>query len=254
MKKSELEARYVELIKSFIRAKVKEANAGGAVVGLSGGLDSAVTAKLCIEALGNKNVLLLILPGKITKWDDTKDAIEFAKTWKANYKVIDISKIADNFVLEKATREEYGNIQARVRMILLYFFANKLNYLVVGTGNKSERLVGYFTKYGDGACDILPLGNLYKTQVRELAKGLGIHHKIIAKVPSAGLWKGQTDEKELGISYKKLDMILMKLEKGLSCKEIAKELDLPSREAGRVKKMIESSEHKRALPAIPEVR
>ncbi|MDI6887243.1 MAG: NAD(+) synthase, partial [Candidatus Thermoplasmatota archaeon] len=104
MKKSELEARYVEIIKSFIRAKVKEANAGGAVVGLSGGLDSAVTAKLCIEALGNKNVLLLILPGKITKWDDTKDAIEFAKTWKANYKVIDISKIADNFVLEKATR------------------------------------------------------------------------------------------------------------------------------------------------------
>ncbi|MCM8796180.1 MAG: NAD+ synthase, partial [Candidatus Omnitrophica bacterium] len=193
---------------------VKRAKAKGVVIGLSGGIDSSVTAILAKEALG-ENLIALILPCKSSK-EDLEDAKLIAKKFKLKTKIVDLSKIYDilvNQILPKGNRISYANLKARLRMLVLYYFANKLNYLVCGTGNKSEINVGYFTKYGDGATDILPLGDLLKFEVRILAKDLGIPKKVVNKKPSAGLWPGQTDEGEMGITYKDLDDILLRMEK-----------------------------------------
>jgi NAD+ synthase len=133
-----------------------------------------------------------------------------------------------------------GNVKARLRMVVIYYYANLYNYLVCGTGNKTERMLGYFTKYGDGACDILPLGDLYKGEVRALAQTLGIPQKIIEKVPNAGLWQGQTDEGEIGYSYEEMDKALCDIEQGTVETDIAKKLMM----------MINRTEHKRRLPKI----
>ncbi|HIP57929.1 MAG TPA: NAD(+) synthase, partial [Archaeoglobus profundus] len=142
----------------------------------------------------------------------------------------------------------------RVRMTICYYYANSLGYLVAGTGNKSELMTGYFTKYGDGGVDFLPIGDLYKTEVFELAKYLGVPEKIIKKIPSAGLWAGQTDEDELGITYNKLDTILKGLEIGYSPNEICKIYNVKEEDVRRVIHLIESSKHKRELPPIVKVR
>jgi NAD+ synthase len=144
-------------------------------------------------------------------------------------------------ILPPADRKAKGNLKARLRMLVIYYFANKFNYLVAGTGNKSELLMGYFTKYGDGAVDFLPLGGLLKREVRLLAEAAGIPSRIINKPPTAGLWQGQTDESEMGISYKELDDILFNLERGRKPKTSVRNLS-------KVKALIKTSEHKR-LPA-----
>ncbi|MEW5760546.1 MAG: NAD(+) synthase, partial [Candidatus Thermoplasmatota archaeon] len=146
-----------------------------------------------------------------------------------------------------------GNLKARIRMLLLYAYANSKNLIVVGTGNKTELLCGYFTKFGDGGADILPIGDLYKTQVREMARFLEIPEKIINKVPSAGLWKGQTDEDELGIKYEKLDKILYGIELGLDKNEISNKVELPIKEVERIMNMVELTKHKRKFPLIPKI-
>lgn len=246
---------YVNVIKSFIKARVNEADASGVVIGLSGGLDSAVTTKLCVEALGKEKVSCLLLPTEVTPEDDTNDAVALAKNLKVKHKIINISGIVEKIasIIHGKGKKEMGNIHARTRMTVLYYFANKKNYLVVGSGNKTELLMGYFTKHGDGACDILPLGDLYKTQVREIAKHLKIPEKIINKTPRAGLWAGQTDEKELGIRYEMLDKILYGMEKGLKNNEIAKSLDIPVSEIKRIKNIVASTKHKRKMPEIARI-
>ena len=228
----------------WMEDKVTEAKAKGIVFGLSGGLDSAVVAALSIRIFP-QNTLAIIIPCHSLE-ADINDALDFINKFNIPYKIIDVSKVYDSFIHLLNDKEKEGsfklakvNIKPRLRMTTLYYFANKLNYLVVGTGNKSELMIGYFTKYGDGGADILPLGNLLKSQVRELAEYLGIPKKIINKLPSAGLWEGQTDEKEIGISYEQLDKYL-KTGK-LNNKIIEK----------KIQDKITKSAHKRTTPEKP---
>ena len=180
-----------------------------AVLGLSGGVDSALVLWLCVQALGPKNVFAYHLP-YLEKTDDEKDANMWAGELCCFYEIVPIQHAADALVksTQSADRIAIGNIIARTRMNALYAFARQHQALVVGTGNKSELLAGYFTKYGDGGVDVLPLGNVYKTRVFSMAKEVGVPESIISKTPTAGLWEGQTDEGEMGIRYEKLDQIL----------------------------------------------
>ncbi len=225
-------------IANWIKARVKKAKAKGIVVGLSGGVDSALCAALCKKALGKK-LLGLIMPCH-SDTGDIADALMFSKKFNIRTKKIDLTKTYDLLrrLYPPGGKTALANVKPRLRMITLYYFANSLNYLVCGTGNKSELITGYFTKYGDGGADILPLGDILKTEVRHLARAMGIPKKIIDKAPSAGLWKGQTDEGEMGITYDNLDDILSKLKKGLKTKS---EL---------VKRKIKQSQHKLSLPPV----
>lgn len=231
----------------FIKRKVEEADAEGVVIGLSGGVDSATTLFLCVEALGNDKILALMIPWEINKKEDTEDAIQMCEKLEVKYRVIKIDPILESFgsILDLSDKLVKGNLIARIRMCILYYFANKDKLLVVGAGNKSEHLQGYFTLHGDIACDFLPLGNLYKTEVKELAKELGVPKKIIEKQPSAGLWEGQTDEEELGISYEELDKILPLIEKNVSVENIHQKIGFGKDKILRVKKRFEKTNFKR---------
>lgn len=235
-----------ELISDWIKRKVEEARAKGVVVGLSGGLDSSVTAILCKMALPD-NTLALIMPC-FSSSADIKDAKFIANKHNIETKLIDLShdfssllKTLDPLAHDRKANMAIANIKPRLRMITLYYFANKLNYLVVGTGNRSELSIGFFTKYGDGGVDILPLGNLLKTEVKELAKELGVPATIIKKVPSAGLLPGQTDEDEIGMKYEEIDRILSAIDSH----------DLTQcdpKKVAKIKYMIEKSRHKIESP------
>ena len=233
-------------IANWIKLRVEQAQAKGVVVGLSGGLDSACVAILSKAALGS-NVLGLILPCQSDP-EDEKLARLVAENIGLKTEKIVLDLIYDKLCesLPSAGRNISANLKPRLRMISLYYFANKMNYLVVGSGNKSELIVGYFTKYGDAGVDILPLGGLLKTEVRELAKELGVTDEIIKRTPSAGLWEGQTDESELGLSYEDLDKAIGALETGNT-------QDFSSKEVlDKVKELIRLSEHKRSSIPIFE--
>ncbi|MDI6840271.1 MAG: NAD+ synthase [bacterium] len=231
-------------ISKWIKDCVDEGGADGVVLGLSGGVDSSVVAVLSKFALG-ECVLGLIMPC-YSEMSDEEDAMLVAKKFDIRTERVVLDSIYDRLIeiIPQTGRSSVkdkvclANLKARLRMVTLYYFANKLNYLVAGCGNKSELITGYFTKYGDGGVDILPLGGLLKTEVIELAKELKIQDKIILKPPSAGLWQGQTDEVELGISYTELDKAILAIETG-------KEMGVDSRIISKVKKLIQSSEHKR---------
>ncbi len=198
-------------ITEFVQNKVSEANADGLVVGLSGGIDSTVAAFLACEAVGKENVFGVVLPSTTTPTEDKLHGTTIAQLLGINYKEMAIDSILNEFLSVAQLEEDIlaiGNLKARIRMSIIYFYANSKNYLVCGTGNKSEISIGYFTKHGDGACDIEPIGDLYKTDVYELAKYLEIPQEIIDKPPRAGLWNNQTDEDEIGMTYKLLDKIL----------------------------------------------
>lgn len=229
---------------NWMEDKVIKAKAEGVLFGLSGGLDSAVVAALSIRIFPQNTLAIIISCHSLEA--DINDALDFINKFNIPYKIIDVSKVYDSFIHLLNDKKNEGsfklaeaNIKPRLRMITLYYFANKLNYLVVGTGNKTELTIGYFTKYGDGGADILPLGNLLKSQVKKLAEYLGIPKKIINKPPSAGLWEGQTDEEEIGISYNQLDKYL-KAGK-LNNKIIEK----------KIQDKITQSVHKRTTPAKP---
>ncbi len=149
---------------------------------------------------------------------------------------------------------ERGNISARCRMIVMYNLAKKRNYIVVGTSNQSEIMMGYFTKFGDGACDITPLANMYKTEVRQMAAFLDIPQPILDRPPSAGFWVGQTDEDEMGIVYEKLDVILYGLEQGRSDKAISADTDVPIEKVREIREEVRRMEHKRLLPMRPSIQ
>ncbi|WP_175059915.1 NAD+ synthase [Thermococcus sp. 2319x1] len=248
-------AEVIHKLISFIQEKVSESKAKGVVLGISGGVDSATVAYLAAKALGNGKVLGLIMPYYMNQ--DVEDALLVCKKLGIEHKLISIKEIVDafeksiGFELDKVSR---GNLMARTRMILLYAHANSRNYLVLGTSNKSEFLTGYFTKWGDGASDYAPLINLYKTEVWEIAKRLGVPERIITKKPSAGLWEGQSDEDELGISYKLLDEILYRLvDLKMEKNKIAEELNLPIDKVEHVEYLVKKSEHKRRLPVGPKI-
>jgi len=198
---------------SFIRKYFKQAGKKMAVVGVSGGLDSALTLVLCVRALGRQNVLAVLLPSSSNSKKDQKDAKKLAKKLKVKTVHSDIEPALYTFGWLSENRIGRANLSARIRMAVLYSLAHKYDGLVVGTGNKSELLLGYFTKHGDGGADILPIGGLYKTEVKQLAARVGIPKRILAKPPSPALWVGQTAEGELGFSYEEADKILRALEK-----------------------------------------
>jgi len=227
-----------EEISNWIAERVKEAKAEGVVFGLSGGVDSACVAVLCQRVLGN-NALGLILPYH-SQPEDVKYADLVAEKFGIKTVRVVLANIYDDFLgrLPKSSNLVRGNLKPRLRMATLYYFANLHNYLVVGTGNKSELTVGYFTKYGDGAADILPLGGLLKTDVRKLARELDIPEEIIKRMPSAGLWDNQTDEGELGLSYEELDKTILAIETN-NLQSVSPEI------LRRVKDLIQGSNHKR---------
>lgn len=236
----------VEVLVAWLAREIKAAGAKGAVFGLSGGIDAAVTGALCKKACGDET-LGLILPC-FSNPQDVEDAKLVAEALGLSYRVIDLDDIyllaAGRLSGEKVKGDErepaFYNIKPRLRMIALYHWAARLNYLVVGTSNRSERMTGYFTKYGDGGVDLMPLGNLVKSEVRALARCLGIPEKIISKPPSAGLWAGQTDEGEMGLTYEDLDRYLLT---GEGAPEVVK----------RLREMEEKTAHKRRMPPLPEV-
>jgi len=244
------------IIKDFIKTYVDNSGCTGVVIGLSGGVDSAVVAKLCRQVLGKKNTRCVFLPNDTTPDLDFKHLDLIIKKLDLLCEKKEITNIVneiDKYCIIKPDKLAKANIKARIRMTLLFEYANMTNSLVCGTSNKSELLVGYFTKYGDGGVDIQPIGDLYKTQVFELARFLKIPKEIILKPPAAGLWKGQTDEKELGISYKNLDIILTGLEYKMNFNEIAKKAGVKISDVERIHKMRIKSQHKRRAPLIPKI-
>ena len=244
------------IIIDFIKTYVQNSGCKRVVLGLSGGIDSSVAAVLCKEAVGEKNVLCLFMPDDVTPSDDRKHQEILLKKFDLQSKTIDIGAIVQQIqkaCFENPGKISFSNIKARTRMILLYSYANETNSLVCGTSNKSEMLIGYFTKYGDGGNDFQPLGDLYKTQIFQLARYLKIPKPLISKPPSAGLWRGQTDEKELGMSYEKLDKILYGLEQRLDVDEIQQIVDVKKSDVDRIRQMIKKSQHKRRTPLIPKI-
>jgi NAD+ synthase len=228
----------IEDLTHWIRHQVKMAGAQGVVLGLSGGLDSSVAAVLCKRALGDA-VYGLILPCHSNPLDESH-ALLLAETFDITTETIDLTPAFDLLVslLPGGSRLSVANVKPRLRMITLYYYANERGYLVVGSSNKSELQTGYFTKYGDGGADLLPLGGLLKTQVRQVAGGLDIPPEIIEKPPSAGLWEGQTDEGELGISYEELDGALVALQGSQAHGSDDEVME-------KVRRMVSRSHHKR---------
>jgi len=249
-----------DIIVEFIKEKTSEAGVKGAVVGLSGGIDSALTAYLTVEALGKENVLGIHMPElNLTPAEDVLDATEVAERLGIEFKTIDISEILSGFmntVPESSDSNSHanGNLKARIRMCVLYHYSNMMSRMVMGTGNKTEILLGYFTKYGDGGVDIEPIGDLYKTEVREMAALVGIPEEIITKAPSARLWAGQTDEDELGITYELVDRFLALLLEGETPQVAQNTLGLTSIQRDSVVKRINVNLHKQKAPAIAELR
>jgi NAD+ synthase len=244
----------------WLRRQLSRSGANGFVVGLSGGIDSAVVARLC-QAAAPANILAAIMPCH----SDPQDEV-YARLLADHFGIptvrVDLSPVHDVLVedlrylaehLPEAqraaahppddlrARAPMANVKPRLRMTTLYFLANTLNYLVAGTGNRSELAIGYFTKHGDGGVDLLPIGHLLKGDVREAARELGVPEDILVRPPTAGLWAGQTDEEEMGFTYAELDACLAKGPDSVS-PALAK----------RIERLVRQTEHKRAVPPTPD--
>lgn len=246
--------RAIESIHRFITGMVENANAKGVAVGVSGGVDSALTLKLCCDALGAERVHALLMPEHAGTADD-KDAEAFARELGAVIHRYSIGQVITELreITGFSSQRTLGNMKPRLRMLLLYAVANEYTLLVAGTSNKSEIMTGYFTKYGDGASDMCPIGSLYKTQVWELARALGLPRHFIEKKPTAGLWEGQTDEGEMGISYSELDRILVAMENGKDEQETHRSTGVSVELVSHVYAMVNSSAHKRITPPVAQI-
>lgn len=246
----------ITVIKLFMKTYVKNARSDSVVLGLSGGVDSAVAAVLCQQVFGEKNTHCLFLPDEATPEKDRHDVKILADQFGLQVDEKDITSLVNTFLTETESSDDKlvkANAKARLRMVMLYAYANKTKSLVCGTSNKSELLIGYFTKYGDGGVDLMPLGDVYKTNVWEMAKKLDLPLCMIEKPPTAGLWKGQTDEKELKMSYETLDQILVGLERKMGFDQIAELLQVPIVDVDRIHDMRVCSQHKRNMPLIPKI-
>ncbi|MFW9964295.1 MAG: NAD+ synthase [Candidatus Sifarchaeia archaeon] len=243
-----------EIIVNFIKDYVSQAKVAGVILGLSGGIDSSLVATLACEAIGPDRVQCIMLPVDAQKdAENIANAVDLAEALQMKHELFELKEAIAAYNSLSLNRVALGNLTARLRMATWYARANQENLLVIGTGNKTEMMIGYFTKYGDGGTDILPIGDLYKENVRSLSRYMGVPKKIIDKVPSAGLWKGQTDEGEIGVSYAELDSILyLKLERGMSEEEIAG-WGIDKTKVQKVLKMMKDSEHKRKPLPVPRV-
>jgi NAD+ synthase len=241
-----------KVLVTFIKDAVYKNNFKNAIVGVSGGIDSAVVLALVQRALGSRHTFALLMPYRLSSEDSLKDGKRICDDLKVKYEVIDISPSVDAYFDRFPAEDKVllGNKCARERMSVLYDFSAREKALVAGTSNKSESLIGYSTLYGDSAAAFLPIGDLYKTQVFILARHLGIPEEIIAKKPSADLWKDQTDEGEIGITYKELDEILFQLVDLRMKAEEIKQAGYSMKNIQRIKKMIVNSQYKRTVPPV----
>ena len=235
---------------------MSESHTDGIVIGLSGGIDSTLAAYLACEAIGKDKVFGITMPSSTTPTEDNVHGIEIAERLGIEHTQVAIDGILNEFLSMTQLEENnlaIGNLKARIRMSIIYYHANAKNYLVCGTGNRSEILIGYFTKHGDGACDMEPIGDLYKTDVYKLSEFLNIPHEILDKPPRAGLWTNQTDEDEIGMSYDLLDRILyLYSERNLKNEEIAQELEIPIEDVDMIITKVIRSEHKSKVPESPK--
>ena len=232
-------------IAAWLREKLAGTGADGLVLGLSGGVDSATAAALGVRAIGSQRVLAVLMPCH-SQPEDARLARLVADTFSIPTLTVDLDGAYDALTAVLPPSDHplaAANVKPRLRMITLYYLAQSRNYLVLGSGNKTEILVGYSTKYGDGGVDLLPMGSIYKTQVWELARELGVPRQVVERPPTAGLWPGQTDEGEMGITYAELDRVLAAIEardtSGIEPATLEK-----------VEHMIAGSAHKRALPPV----
>lgn len=256
MLKEIIEQDYSEItkkIEGFLNEQVSKSKTNGVILGLSGGIDSSVITYLCSRALKEKTLALVMPDTKISPKEETEDALKIIDKLGIDYKLLDINLIISEYskYLEPDERA-LGNLRARVRTNLLYYYANSKNLLVVGSSDKSEFLIGYFTKFGDGASDILPIVSLYKTQVRAIARYLGVPESIILKKSSPNLWLGQTAEGEIGVQYEEIDLILYCLiDKKLSVNETVKITNIEKNTVDKIYQLYKTSEHKRITAAKP---
>ncbi|MCX7877925.1 MAG: NAD+ synthase [Ignavibacteria bacterium] len=247
----------VDVLADFIYNEVTKTGFNKVVIGLSGGIDSTVSAYLAARALGHRNVIGILLPYKSSSPDSIKHALLVTEKLKIKSVIINITKAVDSLIetdpeIEK-NKVRKGNIIARMRMVSLYDQSAKHKALVLGTGNKTEILLGYTTLYGDSAYAINPIGDLYKTQVWKLAEYLGCPEEIINKKPSADLWKGQTDEGELGFTYKEVDRLLYYMvDQRYSDNELT-ELGFRPSFIRRIRKLIQKNQFKRVPPLIAKI-
>ena len=238
-------------IERFIADYVEKTKTNGVVLGMSGGIDSCTVAALSAKAIGGGRVLGLMLPERETRSaKDIEHATVVAKKFKIKTETIDITPTLQSFynsipIFDPANRLSKGNIKARTRMIYIYYYANKLNMLACGSSDKSETMMGYFTKWGDVGGDIHPIMDLFKTQVRELALHMDLPEDIVYKPPTPALWPNQLAEDELGMKYEQLDLILYGLERFMSPDEIASQLQIHKRVIDKIKRRWLLAEHKR---------
>lgn len=239
--------RTIDKIQKWIKEYVDSAQVDGIVVGLSGGIDSAVTSALCVKAIGKEKIIGLGLPCSSIP-QDLKDAEKMADLLGIKFIQIELTSIYNEFIkvtesLFKSTNMATANLKPRLRMMTIYFVGQSFGkFLVAGTSNRTELAIGYFTKYGDGGVDFEPIGRLYKCEVREVAKLLKVPEEIIKKPPSAGLWEGQTDEGEIGLTYDVLDEVIFRIDNELDFK------DLNKNDVEKVKKMMKLALHKNEMP------
>jgi NAD+ synthase len=244
-----------DLLEKFLRDETKNAGFHRGVVGLSGGVDSAVSASLTAEALGKENTIAVLMPYHSSNPKSLEDAKSVIDKLQIRSEVIDISAMVDAYcetrkVTDKVRR---GNVMARMRMIALYDVSARESALVIGTSNKTEIMVGYGTLFGDTASAINPIGDLYKTQVWQLASELGVPKSIIEKTPTADLWEGQSDEEELGCTYAQLDALLYRLVDERRNDEELQKLGFSPEFVARVKGMMQKNQFKRRPPLIAKV-
>lgn len=253
MNKIETTSQKITQIRRFITGKLNQSGLNGFVVGLSGGIDSAVSSALAVKAVGSEKVLGLMLPYKSSSRESITDAQRMEDFLKIETRKVDISPMIDSYFgdIGDDLKLRAGNKMARERMSILFDISQETGRMVLGTGNRTEICLGYTTWYGDSACSLNPLGELYKCEIREIATELGIPQELIDKAPSADLWEGQTDEQEIGVTYDNIDGLLkLIIDQGISSMSKLQEAGFDQTDISRVISLINRYSYKRKLPDI----